>query len=112
MENTQLERKTTGAIARLDDAIYYLLIVFAVLSCISIPAGRCITSLAGIIALIRCYKEPVNTNLDKTLLKAFGLVLLMVAVTGLFGYDPLHSINRVFAISHRIVPFLLVVMFI
>jgi len=99
-------------IYKLDTAIYYILLVYALSSSISIGGASITMYLALLLAIIRYIKEPFTMNLDVGLIKAIGIFIIAISVSSMFSLDVLSSLKRVSAIGTRIIPLLLAVAFI
>lgn len=95
-----------------DNTVYYMLLAYAFTSSISIAGSHVAIGIACLVAIARCCKQPVKTTLDSGLVKAIIVFLCVMAVSGLFGYHPWVSLNKLWATVYRMVPFFLVIAFI
>lgn len=99
-------------VAALDQFVYYCLLLYALLSSITIAGTNIAISLAAVAALIRYYKEPFEINLDKGLLKAIFLFLTAALLSAIFAYYPLIGLNKTANYLYRMLPLFLTVVFI
>lgn len=97
---------------QLDNCIFYFLLAYAFVSTISIAASNIVISLAIIAGIIRWWKWHVTFYTDKRLINAVGIFLLVCIITGFLGSSPTTSIVKVWGFFYRMVPFLLVGIFI
>lgn len=96
----------------MDKVIFYLLICYALLSCISIGGTSIVLALAFIVAVIRFAKQPVKPDMDRGLAKAMIFFFLTLVVSSIAAYDPAFSLNQVWKYFYRMAPLFLVVFFI
>lgn len=99
-------------ISKIDTSIYYLLLLYALASSISIAAANIAISLASLLAVIRYIKEPITVNLDKGLIRAIGVFLLAVLLSAIFAVQPADGMNRLWTYIYRMFPLFLAILFI
>jgi len=96
-------------VAKLDFTIYYLLLLYALVSSISIAAQNIVISLATLLVGVRHMKEPIKVKIDKGLLKAIGIFLLSVLISGVFAYKPILAFDKLATYIYCTLPFFLAV---
>lgn len=101
-----------GFIAKIDTVIYYLLLLYALASSISIAAANIAISLAAVLAIVRYYKESLPMNFDKGLGKAIGIFLVAALLSAVFAYKPNIGFERVGIYFYRMIPLVLAILFI
>ena len=99
-------------IYKIDITIYYVLLLYALASSISIAVANIAISLATLLAIVRHIKEPLAMNIDKGLVKAIGVFLLAVFISAIFAYKPIVGFDRLWAYTYRMFPLILAMMFI
>jgi len=99
-------------IYKMDKAIYYLLILYALVSSISIAAANVAITLAAVLAMVRHIKEPITVKYDKGLATAIGMFLVAVLISAIFAYKPSVGFHRLFTYLYRIFPLVLAIFFI
>jgi len=99
-------------ISKMDTSIYYLLLLYALVSSVSIAAANIAISLASLLAVARYIKEPITAKLDKGLLRAIGVFLLVVLLSAIFADTPIDAINRLWTYIYRMFPLVLAIFFI
>ena len=98
----------TGSHA-LDKSIYYLLMLYAFSSTISIAASNISISLALCLLLFRYYRKPFAIEFPKGLAIVIGLFFATALVSAIFAYQPLVAFERVWAYLFRMAPLILTV---
>lgn len=96
----------------MDKIIYYLLILYALASCISIAVANVGLCLATVLAIARHLKEPVKVTLDKGLLRGIGIFLLAILISAIFAYKPIVAFERLWINLSRMIPLILASAFI
>lgn len=99
-------------VLKADNTVYYMLIIYAFTSTISIAASHVAIAVACLAAIARYFKQPYKIEVDNGIIKAIGIFLGAMALSGAFGYHPLVSLNKLWATAYRMVPFFLVAAFI
>lgn len=99
-------------IGKLDRTIYYLLLLYALASSISIAVANLTISLATLLAIVRQIKEPIHAVFDKGLLRAIGLFLIAVFISAIFAYKPVTGFDNLWAYLYRMLPLFLAITFI
>jgi len=99
-------------LGKLDITIYYLLMLYALASSISIAAANITISLAALLAIVRHSKEPVPVIWDKSLVRAMGVFLVAVFISAVFAYKPSAGFDSLFADIYRMLPLFLAIAFI
>lgn len=100
------------AIDWLNQGIWMSLCLYALSSTISIAAANVAMSLAGLLAIIRCIKEPVKMKLDKGLLIVISVFFLSLLVSLIPSAEPWEGIQLILNYLYRLFPLFLVVHFI
>lgn len=95
-----------------DNIIYYMLIIYAFTSTISIAGSHIAIGLATLTAILRYYKQPIRPAFDGGLIKAVAAFLGAMILSGLFGYHPIVSLEALWSTFYRMVPLILVITFI
>lgn len=98
--------------SKMDTFIYYLLLLYAFASSISIAAANIAISLASLLAVVRYIRKPVILTLDKGLFRAIGVFLLAVLLSAVFADHPVDGIERLWTYVYRMFPLLLAIFFI
>lgn len=99
-------------IAKLDQSIYYLLLLYALASSVSIAVANLTISLATLLAVVRQSKQPVKVNFDKGLLTAMAFFLLAALLSAVFAYKPITAFDNLWAYFYRMLPLFLAIAFI
>ena len=96
----------------MDKAIFYLLICYAVLSCITIAGTSIILALAFVLAVIRYIKQPIKPVLNRSLIAAIAVFFCTALLSALTAYEPITSLKQLWKYFYRMVPFFLSVFFV
>ncbi|MGI6092252.1 MAG: O-antigen ligase family protein [Negativicutes bacterium] len=99
-------------IAVLDKFIYYCLLLYALLSSITIAGTNIAISMAALAAIIRYFREPITINLDQRLVKAIFVFLSAALLSAIFAYYPLDGIKTTANYLYRMLPLFLAAAFI
>lgn len=95
-----------------DKLIYYLLLLYAFSSSISIAAANVAISFAALFALIRHIREPISFTFDKKLAGfIFGFLSISI-ISSLCSDAPLVGVETVWGYLYRMFPLLLTVLFV
>lgn len=95
----------------LDKIGYYLLLLYALASSISIAAANLAVSLAAVLALIRHIKEPIELNFDKNLLIYISLFFTAGLLSSAFSSESLRGIDTLWGYLYRMFPMFLAILF-
>lgn len=101
-----------GFISKIDGMIYYLLLLYALASTLSIAVANIAISLATLMAIVRYSKEPIQMNFDKGLIKVIGVFLGAALLAAIFAYKPSIGFDRVWTYLYRMLPLVLALVFI
>ncbi|MBP2654170.1 MAG: polymerase [Firmicutes bacterium] len=96
----------------MDGAIYYCLLGYAFVSSISIAASNFFVSLAGLLAIYLYIKKPYKIELNRGLGIAVGIFMVAVAISAIAAYQPINTLDRLWAYLYRMLPLVLAVAFI
>lgn len=100
------------SVAALDKYVYYCLLLYALLSSITIAGTNIAISLAAVGAMIRYYKEPLKLKLDKGLGQAILFFLGAMLLSALFANYSITGLNNTANYLYRMLPLFLVVAFV
>lgn len=100
------------SIVAIDRSIYYCLLLYALLSSITIAGTNIAISLAAVLAIIRYYKEPIKVNFDKGLKKAIIFFFAASVLSAIFAYYPLTALNKTANYLYRMLPLFLAIAFV
>ena len=101
-----------GIVSKMDTMIYYLLLLYALVSSISIAAANIAISLAAVMAIVRYSQERMPVIFDKGLIKAMGIFLIAVLLSAVFAFKPGIALERGATYFYRMLPLVLAIMFI
>ena len=95
----------------LDKLIYYLLLVYALSSSISIAMANIAISLASLVAIARVLKEPLQISLDKNILKVIGIFFVVGCISSLVSPSPIEGLKTLWGYFYRMFPLVLSALF-
>lgn len=101
-----------NSVLKMDKIIYYLLLLYALVSSISIAGANIVISLATAVAIVRYSKERIISSFDKGLLKALAIFLGAMLLSAIFAYKPSSGLERVATYFYRMLPLMLAIIFI
>jgi len=100
------------SVKTIDNIIYYLLLLYALASSLSIAASNVAISLAILFTIIRRIKGPISFRADQRLVQAIFFFWVTILISALATHDQGIAINKLWAYISRALPLFLAVCFI
>lgn len=91
----------------IDTIIYYLLVIYALCSSVSLMGARNSLYLASGLAIVRYCLSPLKITVDKSLLKSLVVFMLSLFIASIFSYDQGASFKKISEIYICYIPILL-----
>lgn len=99
-------------VQKLDTAVYYCLLLYALASSISIAAANIGISFALLFAIIRHFKQSVIFDIDARLVKVILIFWAVIFLSAIFAYKQPLAFSKWWAYVYRGLPFFLAALFI
>ncbi len=96
----------------MDRSIYFLLLIYAFFSTISVVVIDIAMSAGFILAAVSLYRNKPSLGFDTSILRFNGLFLLACALSIIFAYKPLLAVNRTWGFFFDMMPLFLTLFFI
>jgi len=99
-------------VAKLDNSIFWTLLLYAFVSSLSNGAANVAAFLALVLAVVRTYLSPIKPPIGKGLLLALGFFIFALVVSSVFAYDRMASIDAIRGHFFRMTMFFITVTFV